>query len=217
MTVFLKSVRHKSFYIAVAAGVGVGMASLLVVPAQAVLWGTIVFFAVYLARSLWFFPRATADFLDKHADLEDAPAWIIFLATIAVIVAAVVSLFQLVASKDADGLQLVATAAAVPLGWLTMHAMAAHHYAYEYYAQPKRRAGRKASKSDSGGLEFPGDDKPDGISFIYFSYVIGMTAQVADVNVTSREMQRLVLMHGIFSFFFNTVIVAATVNVVVSL
>ena len=40
-----------------------------------------------------------------------------------------------------------------------------------------------------------------------------MTAQVADVHVTSNEMQRMVLMHGIFSFFFNTVIVAATVNV----
>ncbi|HTM76017.1 MAG TPA: DUF1345 domain-containing protein, partial [Devosia sp.] len=33
----------------------------------------------------------------------------------------------------------------------------------------------------------------------------------------SREMQRLVLLHGIFSFFFNTVIVAAMVNIVVSL
>ncbi|MET3925040.1 DUF1345 domain-containing protein [Devosia sp. 2618] len=212
-----KSLRHRSFYIAVIAGLAVTLVSLLITPAQAVLWGSIVFFAIYLMFSLVFFPRASAAFLDKHADQEDAPAWIIFLATIAVIVSAVVSLFQLVATKDADSLQLVAAAAAVPLGWLTVHALAAHHYAFVYYSAPGETARGKAAKGDRGGLQFPMEDKPDGMSFLYFSYVIGMTAQVADVNVTSREMQRLVLMHGIFSFFFNTVIVAATVNVVVSL
>ncbi|KKB77389.1 hypothetical protein VW29_18165 [Devosia limi DSM 17137] len=195
----------------------VGLASLLVAPGQAVLWGSIAFFAVYMGMSLWFFPRASSAFLDKHADLEDAPAWIIFLATIGLIVMAVVSLFQLVASHDPNSLQLIATGAAVPLGWLTVHAMAAHHYAYVYYAQPRGDARSKTGRDDSAGLQFPSGDRPDGIAFLYFSYVIGMTAQVADVNVTSREMQHLVLMHGIFSFFFNTVIVAATVNVVVSL
>jgi uncharacterized membrane protein len=217
--VFRRFFRHRTFYIAVLAGLGVALITLLVTPGQAVLWGSNAFFAVYLAMSLTFFPRASAEFLDEHADEEDLPAWIIFLATIAVIVAAVVSLFQLVASKDPGGVQLVATGASVPLGWLTVHAMAAHHYAYEYHAGPKGgrdRAGKeKAGVSE--GLQFPFERRPDGISFLYFSYVIGMTAQVADVNVTSREMQRLVLMHGIFSFFFNTVIVAATVNVVVSL
>lgn len=212
---FLKSLRHRSFYIAAGAGVAVALATLLISPAQAVLWGSITFFAIYLAMSLALFPGASADFLDKHADLEDAPAGLIFLATIAVIVSSVVSLFLLVASRDAGGLELVATAVAVPLGWLTVHAMAAHHYAYIYYADAKSPRGGPAK--DRGGLQFPSQERPDGISFLYFSYVIGMTAQVADVNVTSREMQRLVLMHGIFSFFFNTVIVAATVNVVVSL
>jgi uncharacterized membrane protein len=212
--VFWQSYRHRAFYIAVLAGLGVGVATLFVTPGQAVLWGSNVFFAVYLAMSLTFFPRASADFLDQHADEEDVPAWIIFVATIAVIGTALVSLFQLVASKDPGGLQLAATGASVPLGWLTVHAIAAHHYAFEYYAAS--RAGEDQA-GGSGGLQFPFEHRPDGISFLYFSYVIGMTAQVADVNVTSNEMQRLVLMHGIFSFFFNTVIVAATVNVVVSL
>lgn len=211
--VFTRTYRHRAFYIAVLAGLGVGVATLFITPGQAVLWGSNVFFAVYLAMSLTFFPRASADFLDQHADEEDAPPWIIFVATIAVIGTALVSLFQLVASKDPGGLQLVATGASVPLGWLTVHAIAAHHYAFQYYAA----SGGDDGQGESGGLQFPFERRPDGISFLYFSYVIGMTAQVADVNVTSNEMQRLVLMHGIFSFFFNTVIVAATVNVVVSL
>ncbi|HTN62878.1 MAG TPA: DUF1345 domain-containing protein, partial [Devosia sp.] len=88
----------------------------------------------------------------------------------------------------------------------------------EYYAAPKASPGGKKGKAAVvGGLDFPSGDEPGGLSFLYFSYVIGMTAQVADVSITSREMQRLVLLHGIFSFFFNTVIVAAMVNIVVSL
>jgi uncharacterized membrane protein len=43
------------------------------------------------------------------------------------------------------------------------------------------------------------------------------TAQVSDVEVTSNGMRRLVLLHGIFAFLFNTVIIAVAVNIVVSL
>ena len=53
---------------------------------------------------------------------------------------------------------------------------------------------------------------PDDRDFAYFSFVIGMTCQVSDVDVTSREMRRLVLLHGILSFGFNTVILALTIN-----
>ncbi len=55
------------------------------------------------------------------------------------------------------------------------------------------------------------------MAFLYFSYVIGATAQTADTNVTSNAMRRLVLVHGVFAFFFNTVIIASAVNIVVSL
>ena len=58
---------------------------------------------------------------------------------------------------------------------------------------------------------------PDALSFLYFSFVVAMTAQVSDVTVTSNAMRRLVLLHGIVSFFFNTVIIAVAVNIVVSL
>jgi uncharacterized membrane protein len=44
-----------------------------------------------------------------------------------------------------------------------------------------------------------------------------MTCQVSDVQVTSCEMRRLVLLHGILSFGFNTVILALTINTVSSL
>jgi uncharacterized membrane protein len=53
---------------------------------------------------------------------------------------------------------------------------------------------------------------PDYWDFLYFSFVIGMTCQVSDVQVTSRAMRRMTLLHGVLSFFFNTVILALSVS-----
>ncbi len=44
-----------------------------------------------------------------------------------------------------------------------------------------------------------------------------MTAQVSDVSVTTTRMRRLTLGHSVFSFFYNTVILALTINAVVIL
>jgi len=54
-----------------------------------------------------------------------------------------------------------------------------------------------------GGLDFPGGKEPNGVAFVYFAYVIGMTAQTSDTGVTSNNMRRLVLTQGVFSFFFK--------------
>jgi uncharacterized membrane protein len=90
------------------------------------------------------------------------------------------------------------------------------HYAFEYY-QGRETSAKGHRGEIVGGLEFPGGEEPDGTAFLYFSYVIGMTAQTSDTSVTSNAMRRIVVIHSIFSFFFNTVIVAAAVNIVVSL
>jgi len=67
------------------------------------------------------------------------------------------------------------------------------------------------------GLEIPGNEAPDYMDFAYFAFVIGMTFQVSDIQISSRQIRRVVLAHGILSFLFNTVIVALTINVVVNL
>lgn len=211
--------RHKSFYIATIAGVIVLAGALFVVPDQAIVLGANAFFLVYLSVSFAKFPGLNASFLKAHADQEDAPVWIILLVTTAVIIAALVSLFQLLNVEGTeDALRLAVTAMSVPLGWFTIHSIAAHHYAFEYYQAPEASpGGRKNTAAIIGGLDFPSGKEPDGLGFLYFAFVIGMTAQVADVSITSREMQRLVLIHGVFSFFFNTVILAATVNVAIAI
>jgi len=210
--------RYRSFYLAVVVGLAAFALSVIFVSAQAITVGSIAFFIVYLAMTLRAFPGMSAKFLKLHAAEADAPVTLIFGATLVVVVAAVFSLFQLINSGGPiEPLRMAGAVLAVILGWFMIHAMAAHHYAYEYYAAPEVRNEGDDGSAVVGGLDFPTGKEPGGTSFLYFSFVIGMTAQVADVAITSVHMQRLVALHGIFSFFFNTLIIAATVNLVVNL
>lgn len=93
--------------------------------------------------------------------------------------------------------------------WLLVHTIFAIHYAHEYYRDHKNQ-----SHSKAGGLEFPEDIEPDYWDFLYFSFVIGMTSQVSDVQITSRSLRRLSLFHSILSFFFNTTILAMSINII---
>jgi hypothetical protein len=115
----------------------------------------------------------------------------------------------LVGDSNAEQFALPLAAAAVPLGWLTLHAMVAFHYAHLYYAP--------AASGDAGGLEFPRTPEPGLWDFLYYAYVVGMTAQVSDVAVTGEAQRRITLAHGIFSFFYNTIILALAVNAAANL
>lgn len=107
----------------------------------------------------------------------------------------------------------------IPLGWFTIHAMTALHYAHVYWLNDEETdPGSKAKqKKPVGGLVFAGKERPDGWDFLYFSTTVGMTSQTSDTTVSTTHMRRIVLLHSIVSFFFNTVIVAAAVNLAVSL
>jgi uncharacterized membrane protein len=205
--------RHAPFYWGVSVGAAVFVACLFLSPKYAVAIGANAMFVVYLALVAIEFPSLTAEFLEQRPDDADSPVAAIFLITSLVAVVAAAFLFlALNSGQGGDPLEIAASLISLVLGWFTIHTMAALHYAHEYYLDaPGEKGGVVA------GLAFPGREAPDGGAFLYFSYVLGMTAQVADVAVTSSAMRRLVTLHGVFSFFFNTVIVAATVNVVVTI
>jgi uncharacterized membrane protein len=93
----------------------------------------------------------------------------------------------------------------VLLSWTFTHTIFAIHYAHEYYDAEE---GGLAE-----GLEFPGDNQPDYWDFVYYAFVIGTACATADVNLTSKKMRRLTTFHCAFAFFFNTTILALTVNI----
>jgi uncharacterized membrane protein len=66
----------------------------------------------------------------------------------------------------------------------------------------------------AGGLDFPGEERPDYADFLYFAAIIGTSAQTADVGLSSRTMRRIGLVHCVLAFFFNASLLALTINIV---
>jgi uncharacterized membrane protein len=100
--------------------------------------------------------------------------------------------------------------ATVALSWMMVHTLFALHYAYQFYSMPQC----VQSDPSKRPLLFPGDELPDYYDFAYFSFVIGMTSQVSDVQIASRHVRRWALLHGAISFAFNTAVLALGINVI---
>ena len=96
----------------------------------------------------------------------------------------------------------------IVLSWLCMHVLFATHYAHLYYTSAAE-GGDPARR----GLIFPEKmPAPGYLEFVYFSFCIGMTYQVSDVMTATREFRRLITVHGVLSFFYNTFILALAVS-----
>jgi len=208
--------RHAPFYIAALCGLAALPLAYWLHREFTVVATANAFFLVYLVLTSIKIPRLTPAFLKKHAAGADEPAWVILAVTFGAVVVAVGSLFILI-NSDGEPDMLVLSLASVGLGWLTIHTMAALHYAHRYWRPNETSEGTPSGKHEPhGGLEFPGTKEPGGYDFLYFAFVTGMTAQTSDVAVTTTAMRKLNLLHAVASFFFNTVLLAAAVNLAVS-
>ena len=119
------------------------------------------------------------------------------------------------AAGIAKGLHLGLAGLTIFTAWTFIHLVFAHHYAHEFYIERDNEA--ELSKEDRGGLKFPGGQRPVFLDFAYFSFVIGVACQTADVAITSRPMRKLNLIHCVLAFFFNTTILAMMINIAASL
>jgi uncharacterized membrane protein len=97
-------------------------------------------------------------------------------------------------------------AGAVLSAWTLVHTAFTLHYARLYYRD-----------DGSVGLEFPDTQEPDDLDFAYLAFMIGVGFQSADVNVCSRSMRLVTMIHGVLAFAFNTIILALAVNVLLDL
>lgn len=106
-------------------------------------------------------------------------------------------------SGSALFVHVLMTLSSVGAAWAIVHTTFAYKYAHLYYSY--------------GGLKFPGDENPDYMDFVYFSFVIGTTFQVSDVSIVKSRIRRTVWIHGLLSFIFNTTILAMSINIISSL
>jgi uncharacterized membrane protein len=163
----------------------------------------------------------TSETIKRRAAAQDEGRFVVLSLAI---VAATASIFAIVAQlatvKDAAGwtkyFHLSLAAGTIVSSWFFVHIMFALHYAHEYYDEWE--TGKAIVKQLRGGLDFPGTpSKPDYSDFLYFSFVIGVASQTADVNITSKAMRAVALVHCVLSFFFNTTILALTINIAAGL
>jgi uncharacterized membrane protein len=150
-----------------------------------------------------------------HAQAQDQPGVLLFLLVLVSVFASVAGIvFMLQHAKDLVGAERVSHLAlfvvSLVASWMLMQAIFAFRYAHLYYQEALR------GHSHGAGLTFPGDLPPDYFDFLYYAHVVGMTSQVSDVVVTSRTMRRLTLLHSGTAFAFNMLVLALSINVMVS-
>ena len=205
----IRHVRHHlRFYGALLVGVAAwGIAGRLELPARYVIAGD-TFFAVYLLLAYAAIRKATPEWLQRRADYEDEGIVVIVLITAGAVALSLFSIFTMLTRADHPGQQIALAIVSVVLAWMTLHTVFAFHYAQCFYVNVTT----DGVKHDARGLDFPQTESPTAWDFLYFSMVIGMTAQVSDVAATSTAMRKLITAHAIASFFFNAGILALAVN-----
>lgn len=176
-----------------------------------------VYDAATISLLVWFWnivTRSTAAVTKARAAVEDPGRNAVSAIILIAIAFGFVAAFEILGRGPRDSAPHHGTViyaigfAAVVLGWLLIHTVFLFHYAHAYYSE------RNRNPNGDGGLVFPGTPEPSDVDFAYFSFVLGMTFQVSDVQVTGSRLRRDALVHGVISFAYNTAILALVVNVV---
>ena len=172
-------------------------------------------FSYIITSWMVMFSRSIAE-IKKMAQKDDGSGLFVIVFTIIASFAAMVTVLMLViASKTEDKneiLRIIICFGSVMLSWFLVHTIFTFHYAHLFYDTEKNN-----NATLKKGLNFPCEDDPDYLDFAYFSFIVGMTFQVSDVQVTDKKMRRLVLLHGLISFILNTFVVALTINFIAGL
>ena len=148
----------------------------------------------------------------KQAKIQDPNRSLVFLMVVVATCASFLAVILLMVTKkhgnEGAAYHMPIAVGGMIFSWLLIHTIFTLRYAHIYY-------GDHPSKDDvaAEGLKFPGNEKPDYFDFAYFSFVLGMTFQVSDVEIASKRIRHIALFHGLLSFGFSTIMIALTINV----
>jgi uncharacterized membrane protein len=173
-----------------------------------------VFAFTYLIMSFIVLGTRNTLQMQQLAKQEDSSRVVVSILIVTASFASLFMVLLLILSKEATSVKsfyLPVAIAGVLLSWIMVHTIFTFHYAMMYYDDDD------ATCTNVTRLSFPNQDTPDYFDFAYFSFVIGMTFQVSDVQINSSLMRRQALAHGLISFALNTFVVALTINLIAGL
>jgi uncharacterized membrane protein len=205
-------IRHTPLMLALVAGAAIALALAFFTPAFTQLTRTLfawdgAIVAYLLAVTAQTRGVTAADFAKHAAETDEGRYFILFVSLAAVALSFAAIILELQANAETDmskGLLVAFVFVTVALSWLFVHTSFAKHYAHEFYG-PRDGGIRE-------GLLFPGGEEPDFADFLHFALVIGVANQTADVQIASKPIRRIVTLHGIAAFVFNTGILALAIN-----
>jgi len=149
----------------------------------------------------------------EQSKVQDPSRTIIFAIILISTFASILAVLLLIVTKKESSAgiswRLFISVMGMLLSWFLIHTIFTLRYAHIYYGDHKTKPNTHA-----GGLDFPGDEKPEYLDFAYYAFVLGMTFQVSDVQITSKRFRNLALLHGLISFGFNTIMIALTINLI---
>jgi len=169
---------------------------------------------LYLILAWLMIGRASVEHMTWRARVQDDGAAVVLFLTVAAAIASLAAIvLELSGVKTGmpfrRNAHLLLVALTFVASWLLVHTSFALHYAHGFYVA--------LGKDGAAPLEFPRQNAPVYMDFMYFSMVVGMTSQTADVGIATTPMRRLVMAHGLIAFVFNTTLLALTINIVAGL
>lgn len=191
----------------------------LLVPARALphlIFGWDIFTLTLIILTWITFYTTSPEAIRKQARRQDDRGPTISVIVLIAACVSMLAVIMLLVSK-ADGVSakvadLSIGVACMIFSWVIVHTIFASHYAHLYYSDDKDKTDAYAA-----GLDFPGEKEPDYVDFAYFSFTVGMTFQVSDVEISDRKIRRLALLHSLLSFAYNATIIALMVNIIAGL
>jgi uncharacterized membrane protein len=205
----LASIRLRVFVSALAGVMGGGLVGILFSWKYALLSAWDVAALVFLVW-IWFAlrgrnPQQTASLAMREDPGHKSFDALLIVASLASLAAVAVLLVQ--ASHTGGSTEIweaVLGIASVVISWAVVHTVYTLRYARVYY-------------KNNGGIDFNTALPPSYSDFAYLAFTIGMTFQVADTNLKTPELRKIVLRHAFLSYLFGTVIVASAISLIVGL
>ncbi|MOA02399.1 hypothetical protein D3C78_1218500 [compost metagenome] len=180
----------------------------------ALLWDAFAF--TFVGASWLVFATHSIQHIKTEAKTEDGSRVLVFALILISSFASMFIVLMLMLSDVSKSMPvayyLPIVITAILMSWSLVHTVFTFHYANMFYDGDKQDHSKHL-----GGLDFPNESHPDYIDFAYFSFVIGMTFQVSDVQITSKLIRRTTLFHSLLAFGLNTFVVALTINIVAGL
>jgi len=160
-------------------------------------------FVAWTLLTLW--PMNAAQ-TAAHANRDDPRRGTLDVLVLGAAVASLGAVAILLLDKaDNSALDAVLSFGSIILAWLAVHTVYTTRYAGLYYS------------GEPGGIDFNEDDPPQYSDFAYLAFTIGMTFQVSDTNLQTKQIRQTLLRHALLSFLFVAVILGATINLVAGL